>query len=85
MSDLISDAELKTPNLAPGIYKHYKGNRYEVVGVALHTETNEPLVVYLPLYESHVSYWVRPYAMFMSTVIIDGQIIPRFKKVADHE
>jgi hypothetical protein len=70
-----------TLQLEQGIYEHYKGNRYEVIGVGKDTETEEPVVIYRPLYESDVAYWVRPYAMFMETVMIDGHTIPRFKKV----
>ena len=67
--------------MEPGIYQHYKGNMYEVCGVGIHTETLEPLVVYKPLYESEVSFWIRPYEMFISKVNIDGKEIPRFKKI----
>ncbi len=67
--------------IVPGIYRHYKGKPYEVLGVSIHTETLEPLVVYRPLYESDVQYWVRPYNMFIDTVSINGKQIPRFKKL----
>ena len=72
--------EFTTPFLAPGKYRHYKGKEYEVIGVALHTETGEPLVVYKPLYETSVEYWVRPYAMFNDIVEKDGKKFPRFTK-----
>lgn len=71
----------EVPTIEPGKYKHYKGKFYEVVGVALHSETLEPVVVYKPLYESKSEYWVRPYDMFVETVEKDGQTIPRFAKV----
>lgn len=64
-----------------GIYEHYKGNRYEVIGVGRHTETEELFVMYKPLYESDVPFWVRPYDMFFSSVLINGVDTPRFKKV----
>lgn len=67
------------PEIVPGIYEHYKGNRYEVIGVALHSETLEPMVVYRPLYETKASLWVRPYAMFVGTVEVDGTTKPRFQ------
>lgn len=63
--------------LRPGRYRHFKGNEYEVVGVATHSETHEPLVVYRPLY-GEGGLWVRPLAMFTETVIRDGQTFPRF-------
>ncbi len=69
------------PTIELGIYEHYKGKLYEVVGVALHSETQEPLVVYKPLYKSIATYWVRPYEMFVENVEIDGKTFPRFKKV----
>jgi hypothetical protein len=74
-----------TVTIKPGIYEHYKGNRYEVIGVGKDTETEADVVIYRPLYESDVHYWVRPYAMFMETVTVDGQTVPRFKKVNSHE
>ena len=66
------------PVIEPGIYRHYKNKPYQVVGVALHSETQEPLVVYKPMYETEIEFWVRPYAMFVDTVEIDGRIVPRF-------
>jgi hypothetical protein len=62
---------------APGRYRHYKGNEYEVVGVARHSETGERLVVYRPLYGDS-GLWVRPLAMFAETVTVDGESVPRF-------
>jgi hypothetical protein len=71
--------------IEPGIYEHYKGNRYEVTGVARHTETGEDYVVYTPLYEhpGQPNIWIRPLAMFMQTVEVKGEIISRFKKVSE--
>ena len=60
-----------------GVYRHYKGGAYEVIGVARHSETNEPLVVYRPLYNAG-GWWVRPHAMFFETVLVDGVRRPRF-------
>mgnify|MGYP001619743951 CR=1 FL=1 len=61
-----------------GIYEHYKGNRYEVIGIAKHSETLEEMVVYRALYgERHT--WVRPIAMFLEGVEVSGKTIPRFK------
>ena len=65
----------------PGKYRHYKGNEYEVIGVAKHSETLEPMVVYKALYGDG-GLWVRPYGMFFETVEINGEKIPRFKKIS---
>lgn len=70
-----------------GKYKHYKGNFYEVVGVAHHSETLEELVVYKALYISEKfgenSLWVRPKKMFEEMVEVDNKKIPRFKYIGD--
>jgi hypothetical protein len=65
------------PELKTGRYRHYKGNEYEVVGLARHSESEEVMVVYRPLYNDS-GMWVRPYPMFMESVEIDGKQIPRF-------
>ncbi|HET8904455.1 MAG TPA: DUF1653 domain-containing protein [Saccharospirillum sp.] len=67
-----------------GIYQHYKGNRYRVIGVSRHSETGESLVVYQCLYGDY-SLWVRPLDMFMETVRIEGDDIPRFERVQSLE
>jgi len=64
----------------PGLYRHYKGNDYEVLGVATHSETGESLVVYRALY-GEFGLWVRPLAMFEETVQIDGVVTPRFARM----
>lgn len=66
------------PTLPPGLYVHHKGGHYEVVGVARHSETHEALVVYRPLY-GEGALWVRPFAMFVEDVVIDGVRQPRFR------
>ena len=73
----MGDALPPLPAIRLGRYCHYKGGLYEVIGVARHSETHEPLVVYRPLYGDG-SLWVRPYAMFVETVIIDSVAQPRF-------
>lgn len=65
-------------NLKPGIYRHFKGGRYEVVGVAHHSETLEEMVLYQHL-DDDGGLWVRPLLMFTETVERDGQKVPRFK------
>ena len=64
-----------------GRYRHYKGGEYEVIGVARHSETHEPLVVYRPLRDD-AGWWVRPHAMFFEEVVIGGVRQPRFVRVA---
>ena len=61
-----------------GIYRHYKGNEYEVRMVARHSETEEEMVVYRALYGDY-GVWVRPYAMFMERVEVDGEMVDRFR------
>ena len=63
--------------ISPGKYRHYKGNDYEVIGVATHSETRERMVVYRPLYGER-ALWVRPLAMFAENVTVDGKTVPRF-------
>ncbi len=68
------------PAVPCGEYEHYKGHRYRVLGVARHSETLEPMVVYQALYGEH-GLWARPAAMFQATVIVDGHTVPRFRLV----
>ena len=67
------------------IYKHYKGNNYKVIGVARDSETLEELVIYQALYNSPEfgknSLWVRPKAMFLKNVTVNGKETERFKKI----
>lgn len=65
-----------------GLYKHYKGNIYEVVGVAKHSETLEDMVVYKATYQKEgENLWVRPLQMFLETVMVDGIEQKRFTKI----
>jgi hypothetical protein len=66
----------------PGRYRHFKGNEYEVLGVARDSETEQEVVVYRALYGER-GLWVRPLAMFMQLVERDGRQVPRFAYVAD--
>ncbi len=69
-------------NLEPGIYKHYKGKLYEVIGIAKHSETLEELVVYKATYQPEgENLWVRPKAMFEEKIVDDGVEMKRFEKV----
>ncbi len=60
-----------------GIYRHYKGSEYEVLMVARHSETEEPMVVYRALYGDY-GVWVRPYEMFVEKVEVNGKLVDRF-------
>ncbi len=60
-----------------GIYRHYKGNDYSVLGIARHSETLEEMVVYRALY-GDFGIWVRPLAMFEESVEVNGKTVPRF-------
>lgn len=62
-----------------GVYQHFRGGRYEVVGVGKHTETAEVLVVYQSM--SGGSLWARPIKMFIGKVEHNGQMVPRFQLV----
>ena len=68
--------------LKPGKYRHFKGREYELIGIAKHSETLEPMVVYRQLYGEH-GLWVRPAAMWTETVDRDGYHGPRFQYIGD--
>lgn len=61
-----------------GLYRHYKGKDYSVVGFAKDSESRHLMVLYVPLYGDG-GYWVRPLSMFTEQVEVDGKIVPRFK------
>ena len=67
-------------SLQPGLYRHYKGPEYRVLGVARHSESEEEVVVYQALY-GEFGLWVRPLAMFTSEVELDSERVPRFALV----
>lgn len=70
--------------IAKGLYQHYKGKYYEVIGLAHHSETLEELVVYIALYKTkygNKSLWVRPAKMFLETIKIEGKSVKRFQKI----
>jgi hypothetical protein len=84
--DHIPASEIQVPEIKKGVYKHYKGDHMEVIGVALHSETLEPFVVYHHLTGEHsgeTHLWVRPYAMFLENVEVDGKSVPRFEFTGD--
>jgi len=63
-----------------GVYEHYKGNRYHVLGEATHSETQEKMIVYRALYGDS-ELWVRPATMFFETIERNGERMPRFAKI----
>lgn len=72
----------KHNTLTLGIYQHYKGNFYQVLHFAKHSETQEDLVVYRTMY-GNFDVWVRPLAMFCETVTVEGVEKPRFAFVRE--
>ncbi len=68
--------------ILPGRYRHFKGNEYEVLGVAKHSETLEEMVVYRALYGEH-GLWVRPASMWNETVERDGKTYRRFTRIEE--
>ena len=71
------DLSIQVP---PGLYRHYKGRLYQVLGTARHSESLEPMTVYRALYGEH-GLWVRPAAMFAEEITIDGVQRKRFQRV----
>ncbi len=69
-------------DIRPGRYRHFKGGEYEVLGIALHSETQEPMVVYRALYGER-GLWVRPASMWSEPVDRDGYSGPRFVLVEE--
>lgn len=70
---------MTSPHPQPGLYRHFKGNPYRVLGVARSSETMEEVVVYEALY-GEGGLWIRPLAMFMETVEHQGARVPRFER-----
>ena len=77
----ITDIKAKPDTVRVGIYRHYKGQYYQVIGLAQHSETEENLVVYRALYGSY-GLWVRPLKNFMDYVEVSDKLTPRFQWVA---
>ena len=69
--------DLQTQAFRPGVYRHYKGNEYVASDIALHSETQEPMVIYRCLYGER-GLWVRPLSMFLEYVEIDSVEVARF-------
>jgi len=75
------DKSMSVMSITPGIYRHYKGNEYEVIDTCFHSETHEELVLYRALYGEY-RLWVRPLAMFRESVTVNGKTEPRFAPAA---
>ncbi len=73
---------IATQELRSGVYEHYKGNQYRVVGICRHSETLEELVMYQAMYGDH-TWWVRPVTMFFEDVEVSGKRQPRFRRLHD--
>ena len=80
----IGRKKLASQRPKPGIYRHYKGQLYEVIETALHTDTYQALVVYRALY-GEGNLWVRPRSVFLGEIEIEGAKVPRYQRVEDHE
>ena len=65
----------------PNIFRHYKGNLYQVYGTGFHTETEEQLVLYKRLNDNDTHYFARPLDMFVGTVVHNGNVVKRFEKM----
>jgi cyclomaltodextrinase / maltogenic alpha-amylase / neopullulanase len=75
---------MENNQIVPGIYRHFKGKQYQVIGVAKHSETLEELVVYQQLY-GNKELWVRPLKMFLESVEVNGKQAPRFEFISEDE
>ncbi len=67
-------------SIKPGLYRHYKGKDYEIIGIARHSETLEEFAVYKALYQTEgQNLWIRPIQMFSDMVKVEGVEQPRFR------
>jgi len=82
--ELLAGENRNTNPIKLGVYRHYKGNKYEVVGFARHSETLEDMVIYQALYGDGET-WVRPLYIWSESVDIDGKAVKRFEYVGEHE
>lgn len=73
--------------LSPGIYRHYSGKEYDLIGVGHDSETLAKVVIYQARYDTEdfgpKPIWVRPYDMFIEEVEIDGKMVPRFEWIRE--
>lgn len=81
MNDTLPDVSTLTESVVVGgIYEHYKGLQYRIIGLARHSESLEEMVVYQALYGKN-DIWVRPLVMFLEHITFEGQLLPRFKSL----
>ena len=80
--EILPAYEEAVESIPPGKYRHFKGKEYEVIGIARHSETEEAMVVYRPLYADH-GMWVRPASMWNEEVERDGKTVRRFERIGD--
>jgi len=74
---------MRIEDFKTGIYQHFKGKKYIVLGLARHSETLDWLVIYIPLYENeNAKMWVRPFEMFVEEVEVGDKLLPRFKYIS---
>lgn len=67
-------------NIEKGIYRHFKGNKYQVINIVRHSENQQYMVLYQALYGDH-GLWVRPLQMFIEEIEVEGQKRPRFELI----
>jgi len=72
----------KKPLIRAGVYRHYKGGMYRVLGIATHSESLDKVVVYRNQADPH-GLWVRPLEMFREQVQMNGKKVPRFKFIEE--
>lgn len=78
---------MTSSELTPGtLVEHYKKKKYRIHSIAIHSESLDELVIYEALYENKLGQiWARPKKMFLETVNINGEEVPRFSKITDTE
>ncbi|HCR55722.1 TPA: DUF1653 domain-containing protein [Candidatus Saccharibacteria bacterium] len=82
----VSSNDPDMPTIETGEYLHTKSrNHYEVIGVAMHSESHEPLVIYRPLYDTKYELFARPFDMFTEKVELGGVLRPRFERLTNEQ
>lgn len=71
--------------IAKGVYEHYRGKRYAVLGMAYDKNTGVESVLYKPLYECEYEYFIRALADFCSSVTIEGKVVPKFTYIGPYD
>jgi hypothetical protein len=85
MARVIPDEDVSCPDfrpaVRPGRYRHFKGNEYEVVGVATHSENGRDYVIYRPTDSKYPRLWARPIRSFCDELVIRGERVRRFERI----